>query len=1195
MRKIYSTIILALLAVTAFAGVKVPMATLVAGSPQQVLSIGQRPAKMAPGLSFGSNVRAVARAAEETVTPPENLEEQSFRMTGLNKYQANSGTIAEEEWESRTTVVIDGADVYIKGLAPYYMPESWVKGTLENNVLTIGDQLLGVHSEYGISIYLAGMNDLSDLTYEDLTFDYDAEAGTFTARNIVANYYPNGWLDAFADVVLTKMSADEIPQLVTVPETLETKELPLKGHSYYNNTMNDIESTVKVGFVGDDMYIQGLSSLIPSAWVKGTKQDDAYVFPSGQYLGTAGGSDLYLVGYENQDIADVRFTSSTEDLYILENIALENGAKNSVYFLRYYSPGLVIGVDEVPDLVVLPEETTPVEMPFEGTTLANGQSSDFAMTVKAVFDGDDLYLQGVCPYTDAWIKGTKDADNKVTFVSPQNFGTYGSYQFYMVGVDEETGKLEDVVFAYSPLMQTYELTNGLVVNGEKYSLYYYRWYAAGSILGTPREFTSLDFNSYPADFPVSTQNSHDGDITRDLTITTDEVTATVTPSTSSTANRFWKDNRKGVQLRVYGGSMTFEAPEGKLIEKLTFNNGKWAAANSVDVGELTTEGVWTGSANKVEVTIAGNTQINSIEVETTDEIHEYTITPAEGEVESIGAVTITFGEYEIAKADASAVAELKNTTTGEEDFSHIMVLASKKISLSFANISAAGDYTLTIPAGAVKRTDTDEALGELVFHYTIAEKPVELPEGVTAENWTLEGTYFVYSYSGWTSSEKQNRVKVAFNGNDIYVQGFAGYFPEAWLKGTVDGGVATFATGQLAGEDEYGKEYIVGSEDFESVCDIKFVYDAEAQTLTQQTAYILENAEGAEEVYPYSYWTNAYLYAGEPIVLDPVEAPADLATETYLFKALSYENGGDEEENSEELTFEDYTNQVQVGFDGDDVYIQGIAADVPELWVKATKNADGKYVIPANQYMGTYDVGGYGWWVYDYYFTAVDTETGALTDVVLTYDAETETFSTDQLLALNGAKNNLYYYLLFQEVTITKLEEFAATPADPEVVAFNSTSSYPNVQFEIPTVDVDGNQLLTSKLFYTVWIEKNGEEQPYTFTSALYSRDFEEDVTEVPYTHEGYDFYQGGSRVYFEDSADEIATWTKIGVQSIYTGGDAVNKSNIVWNDGSVTTGINDVQRLTTGAPRLFDLQGRQVENPSRGIYISDGKKVVLK
>ncbi|MBQ8066686.1 MAG: choice-of-anchor J domain-containing protein [Prevotella sp.] len=310
---------------------------------------------------------------------------------------------------------------------------------------------------------------------------------------------------------------------------------------------------------------------------------------------------------------------------------------------------------------------------------------------------------------------------------------------------------------------------------------------------------------------------------------------------------------------------------------------------------------------------------------------------------------------------------------------------------------------------------------------------------------------------------------------------------------------------------------------------------------------------------------------------------------------LNGEGGGDEP--VEDTDWEDYTAQVQVGFDGDDAYIQGLAQDCPELWVKATKNEAGQYVIPANQYMGTYDVGGYGWFIYDYYFTAVDEE-GNLQDVVLNYDAETETFTTDQTLALNGDRKELYYYLLFQDVTISKMLEVAATPADPSVVGFNGTSSYPSVQFDIPAEDVDGNALMASKLFYTIWIEKDGVEQQLTLSASDYEA-LEEDMTEIPYTFgDDWDIYAGGSRVYLNMASDEILSWTKIGIQSIYRGAGEENKSNIVWVDvenGAITTGINIAKTDDLRNAVIYNLAGQRLQTLQKGLNIINGRKVVIK
>lgn len=298
-------------------------------------------------------------------------------------------------------------------------------------------------------------------------------------------------------------------------------------------------------------------------------------------------------------------------------------------------------------------------------------------------------------------------------------------------------------------------------------------------------------------------------------------------------------------------------------------------------------------------------------------------------------------------------------------------------------------------------------------------------------------------------------------------------------------------------------------------------------------------------------------------------------------KGKGRENGG--------FTMKDYTNQVQVGFDGDDAYIQGFAPICPELWVKATQNEAGQYVIPANQFMGTYDVGE-GFFYLNFYFTAVDEE-GNLTDLVLNYDAETQTFSTDQMMALNRNRKVLDYYYLYSGVTITKMQEVAATPADPSVMSFNGKNRY--VMFDIPIVDVDGNDLIWSKLSYVIWIEKDGVEQPLTLEASLYEA-LEEDMTEIPYLFDGDgEIFVGGMYVLLNQDPDEIKTWTKIGVQSIYRGLGEENKSNIGWFDLE-TTGIASVKTDEKNSV-IFDLQGRRVTQPSKGLYIVDGRKVMFK
>jgi hypothetical protein len=490
--------------------------------------------------------------------------------------------------------------------------------------------------------------------------------------------------------------------------------------------------------------------------------------------------------------------------------------------------------------------------------------------------------------------------------------------------------------------------------------------------------------------------------------------------------------------------------------------------------------------------------------------------------------------------------------------------SAQSVTVSIGGNTQINSIVVTVEGGSVEPVEEDVL--------------VVLPAGIEAEAWTIEG---IYSTDEDDESVSE-ATEVAFDGTDIYVKGLAYYFPDAWLKGTIANGVATFPNGQFVGEDEYGKEYMVGCDDGETVCDIQFAYDAGAQTLTQLTEYIVENADTKTEIYCYGWWTDVQLYAGAPEQLEPVVAPENLATEPYLFKAMAMEASYDEEE---ETAFEEYDTQVSVGFDGDDLYIQGLAADLPEGWVKATKNGNGQYIIPANQYMGTLDF--HGLFSFDYFFTAVD-EDENLMDVVLTVDPETGTITCDQILALNESRNALDYYLLFKDVVMTKIPEVAAVPADPTVdeIATGEEVNYPHVDFIIPAKSVDGQPLIQSLLSYQIFIEKNGEVQPLTLTAELYKY-FTEDMTVIPYTYEdSYDIYAGGERVYLNQDREEIQTWSKLGVQSIYTAAGETNKSNIVWANVNDITDVISVMNTDNQKAQYFDLSGRAVSAPQKGLFI---------
>lgn len=339
----------------------------------------------------------------------------------------------------------------------------------------------------------------------------------------------------------------------------------------------------------------------------------------------------------------------------------------------------------------------------------------------------------------------------------------------------------------------------------------------------------------------------------------------------------------------------------------------------------------------------------------------------------------------------------------------------------------------------------------------------------------------------------------------------------------------------------------------------------------------------------------------------PIEAPEGLKAEAYAFKSKTrwyYQEEG----------WDDELHEIHVGFNGKDVYFKGLDDLLPDSWVKGTLSDDGQRVtIPVNQYMGSVIYWDSGFSDH-YYITGVDEESN-LVDLVLNYDTETFTFTTDQTMVLNNDRWTLAPCYYYTDIVITKTPDVAATPADPKVTTVEFTDTYyPKIRLNIPMTDTEGNPILTDKLYYTIWYEKDGTKKQWTVLASDYE-DVDEDMVEIPYNFDDhYDIYQGGNIVYLNPIDGDYASWTDVGVQSIYYGGGKRNTSNICW---MITTGIQGIkdegflnessgkaERRIKNDNAVYDLAGRKVSHsltlsPShplpRGIYIMNGKKVVMK
>ena len=425
---------------------------------------------------------------------------------------------------------------------------------------------------------------------------------------------------------------------------------------------------------------------------------------------------------------------------------------------------------------------------------------------------------------------------------------------------------------------------------------------------------------------------------------------------------------------------------------------------------------------------------------------------------------------------------------------------------------------------------------------------VELPDGVEPVTYYTTGGVFYVSTSGggWQDATSyMPSVQVGIDGSDIYIQGLSYYFNDAWIKGTIENGIATFASGQYIGTDDYGDEYLVGSNDGETVAPIIFALDEEAGTLTAQTMYIFES-ETKDEVNPYTYWYNAEF---DLTGIRTVEIPEGLETSEYVFTAydISWEVNARRDKNDEsEPIYTEYELRALVGFDGNTVYAQGLCSYLPEAWVKGTISGT-TVTFPTGQYFGMYDPYAgtifEGYYLYPMYLLGYGENEIEDVTFELGEANATLTMTSPNYILINETKSTVDPYMITTGAVYTLIPDVAATPALPKITSATLTDSYPYIAYNIPIVDEEDNPLIRSKLSYQIYVDVDQEVSPLTLTTDLYE-ELEEDMTEIPYTFtDNWDVYN--DELYLNQG--DFTGWRRIGIQSIYCGGGEENRSEIAW------------------------------------------------
>lgn len=291
----------------------------------------------------------------------------------------------------------------------------------------------------------------------------------------------------------------------------------------------------------------------------------------------------------------------------------------------------------------------------------------------------------------------------------------------------------------------------------------------------------------------------------------------------------------------------------------------------------------------------------------------------------------------------------------------------------------------------------------------------------------------------------------------------------------------------------------------------------------------------------------------------------------------------------------------------DEVYFQGLSANMPEGWVKGTVEYDDSFAtisIAQDQYLGI----AYSQFIYTKCAKMIYDEDGTLVDAELMpadyqyqliwdYEENTITAKDPEVsFVLNAAQDRVYYLDYFTDLKLIHQDSFEGTPANPTGLEFNETidsDGYNSFFFEVPAVSTDGDYLLTDDLYYVVYVD--GEE----WECDAEEYEIDESLVEIPWGFSAYYIYNyGGTRREVDFFVEGIST---VGVQSVYKYDGVETRSEIVTLDlesGSKVNALDADKKVAKVA--YYDIAGRAVANPANGLFIkkttyTDGSVVSTK
>ena len=420
---------------------------------------------------------------------------------------------------------------------------------------------------------------------------------------------------------------------------------------------------------------------------------------------------------------------------------------------------------------------------------------------------------------------------------------------------------------------------------------------------------------------------------------------------------------------------------------------------------------------------------------------DFTINPPEGELYMLQYFTIAYGQHVVVDEDVHPV--LTNDDSGEEFPCNLLEIGGNAVIYKEYPLSDTGRYTLSVPAKCIMIEATGQTNPEMVFRYAVVEKDVYIPPVIEAQP---EGEVRLYQRSGGLVREAEKEdaaeddehpyeivferqagvLSIVFGeDNKVYIQRPVSWtYYDGWIEGTLgeDGKTITVPMGQyVAYARSLEMAVQVGIFSYDESLNT-YVYNPSVEELTytiNDDGSITQNGTDANTVLGvmnrafgqnFQYLDYEWLQSGDfaslytPINEVPETPPAGMETETYYLTTAI--NDG--------MQWDPYRKKVNVGFEGDNVWIQGISEYLPNSWIKGV--CVGNTVTFANpQLLGTNDI--------MFYFKCAEFNpldgSTAQKDMVLTID-EMGTMRTYDYIFITVDKENLEFVNYYQGLTLSQ-------------------------------------------------------------------------------------------------------------------------------------------------------------------------------